>query len=187
LKAIAIDAPLAAPTREAIQSMPYTQIVQLHLEPAIRYWEKDGLPGDMWSDTPLERLFVQRDDATGAPTGLVTAWINGKGCAAFAGKSDADIATLASDTLKRLRPASEGKLSVRKIVRWTDENPLAGGAYMHWAPGQIATLAQGMVAPAGRLFFAGEHFSRTATGMEGAMESADIAVYAITNAAGAKR
>jgi monoamine oxidase len=81
-----------------------------------------------------------------------------------------------------LRPAARVRL--RRAVRWTPENPLAGGAYMHWAPGQVARWAEGMGAPAGRLHFAGEHLSRTYTGMEGAMESGENAAVAVMTAMG---
>ena len=86
---------------------------------------------------------------------------------------------LAEQTLKTLRGV---KATARKVVRWDEAQPLSGGAYMHWAPGQIGAWAQTMGLPAGRLHFAGEHVSRLHTGMEGAMESAEQAAYAIFEA-----
>jgi monoamine oxidase len=187
LRGVSIKGPLNAAQREAISGLQYTQIVQVHMEFENRFWEKDGLPADMWSDGPLERIFTQRDRKTGAPTGLHLIWINGKGCEALKGKSDAAIEALVQTELKRLRPASGGKAKVRRVVRWTGENPNAGGAYMHWGPGQIARWAGEMGKPAGRLFFAGEHLSFRHTGMEGAMESAEAAALAVIATAGARK
>ena len=160
-----VDAPLSPETREAIPALPYTQIKQIFLEPAIRYWERDGLPIDMWTDGPLERIFSVRDQA-GQDTGIINVWLNGTGANTF------NSATL-PELLRTLRPASEGKFQVRHIQDWTQTNPLAGGAYMHWAPGQIGRWAGKMGTPAGRLFFAGEHLGLVHTGMEAAFESAE--------------
>ena len=68
-------------------------------------------------------------------------------------------------------------------VRWDEDQPLSGGAYMHWAPGQIQPWAERVTQPSGRLHFAGEHTSFLHTGMEGAMESGERAAYAIIEAA----
>jgi len=181
LRRIALEAPLQPTQQEAIQGLPYTKIMHLYLEAETRFWEEDGLPIDMLSDGPLERIFAVRDDA-GQPTGLILAWINGDGCDSWAGLDDTAIEARAQIELARLRP--NARVRLRRTVRWTAENPLAGGAYMHWAPGQVARWAQTMGAPAGRLHFAGEHLSRTYTGMEGAMESGENAAMAVMTAMG---
>jgi monoamine oxidase len=43
-------------------------------------------------------------------------------------------------------------------------------------PGQYTALRRHLVAPEGRLFFAGEHISLTHTWMQGALDSALLAV-----------
>ncbi|MBI1186216.1 MAG: NAD(P)-binding protein [Alphaproteobacteria bacterium] len=182
LRRITLDAPLGAAQRDAIASLPYTQIIQLYLDVEQPYWERDGLAPDMWTDGPLERVFCQRD-AAGAPNGMLLCWINGAGCARFAGQSDAAIEDLARNTLAALRPASGGAVRLRRVIRWTDETALTGGAYAHFAPGQIGRWANVMASPAGRLHFAGEHLSRIYTGMEGAVESGEAAAAAVLAAA----
>jgi monoamine oxidase len=168
LRAMRIRAPLSRETREGIAALPYTQIKQVFLEPEMRYWESDGMPIDMWTDGPLERVFSVRDRDS-KDTGIIYVWLNGTGTQGF------DLATI-GPRMAALRPASEGKFKVRHVQDWTSTNPHAGGAYMHWAPGQISRLAGKMGAPAGRLFFAGEHMGLVHTGMEAAFESAERAV-----------
>jgi monoamine oxidase len=184
LRGIALETERPLAQQAAFDGLPYTQIVQLYLEPEVRFWESDGLPPDMWTDGPLERIFAVRDRATDAPNGLLLAWINGDGAGWLAGKSDADIEAAAAAALKAARPASQGKVKLRRVVRWTKDNPLAGGAYAHWAPGQVGRWAAGIAAPAGRLHFAGEHLASVFTGMEGAMESGEAAALAVMTAAG---
>ena len=103
--------------------------------------------------------------------------VNGRGASELAGLNKQDLAKSTSQWLANVRPASQGKLDIYHIQNWTKDNPFAGGAYMHWAPGQIRKWAEDMGQHAGRLHFCGEHLSHLHTGMEGAMESAENAVF----------
>jgi len=165
----------------ALHGLPYTQILQLHLAPENTFWESDGLPPMMWTDGPLERVFTTRDRETDEIVGF-NAWINGDAARALSKKSDAELEHLAQQEFTRIRPASEGKVRLLKTMRWTEGGAYAGGAYMHWAPSQIQKWATSMRAPIGRIHFAGEHLSHLHTGMEGAMESGQIAAEAIIHA-----
>jgi len=80
-----------------------------------------------------------------------------------------------------VRPKLANTLDLTHVVNWTESNRLAGGAYMHWAPGQARRWAKDMGKPAGRLYFAGEHLSRLHTGMEGAMESGETTAFDLLN------
>lgn len=165
--------PLNPETMAALTGLPYTQIQQVHL--ALETPESpDGLPLTMWSNGPLERLFPIYDEA-GAVAGF-NAWINGTGT--NTARSDADWMALAETWLRDQRGLDARGLAV---VRW-DKEMWSGGAYMHWAPGQIADWAGRMGASAGNLHFAGEHLSYLHTGMEGAMESGERAAFAVAEA-----
>nr|WP_070958678.1 NAD(P)/FAD-dependent oxidoreductase [Hyphomonas sp. Mor2] len=161
------------PIQPIIDTMPYTQIQQVHLE--LESAPEDGLPLMMWTDTPIERVFPVRD-ANGETVAL-TCWINGTGVRPSA--SDDDWMELAEQTLSDTRGI---QAKAHAVIRWDETQHLSGGAYMHWAPGQIQPWAERVVAPAGRLHFAGEHTSYLHTGMEGAMESGERAAYAIIEA-----
>jgi monoamine oxidase len=181
LRKVAIDPAPTGAQAEAIAALPYTQIMQIHFEPEASFWEQDGLPAGMWTDGPLERIFPVKD-RSGAVVAF-TAWINGEPARTLSTRDDRAIEALARDELRRLRPASEGKIRIGKIVRWTEGGSYAGGAYMHWAPGEVARWAMAMGAPIGAIHFAGEHLSYLHTGMEGAMESGAAAANAIIDAA----
>lgn len=178
LRRLALDAPVTPAQRAAIDGLPYTPILQLHMEAQDSAWVPDDEPAAMWTDSPIERVFVGRD-ADGEPTGMINCWINGTGALALSGMGDGELEALAQSELARMRPQSGGRFRLRKAMRWTPENELTGGAYMHWAPGQIQPWAQAMIEPAGRLFIAGEHASYLHTGMEGAMEAGERAAFSI--------
>lgn len=156
----------------AIAALPYTPIQQIHLVPENRFWEADGLPIDMWTDRPIERVFANYDEA--GDIASLTCWINGRGVMPEA--SDEALFELAALELQQMRGA---KVRGVRVVRWDDRQPLAGGAYMHWAPGQIHAWAERMGQPAGRIHFSGEHLSYLHTGMEGAMESGEWTAFAV--------
>lgn len=186
-RTVAVNAPLSALQREAISKMAYTQIVQVHLEASKPFWETDGLASSIWTDSPMERAWVQRDRLSGQPTGMLMSWINGNGADTVSALSDEALGDVCVAEWARLRPASAGNVRSRKVVRWTRNNALAGGAYMHFSPGQAARWAPHLGKPAGRLHLAGEHLSIASTGMEGAMESAEAAVNGIVGATQAKQ
>lgn len=168
--------PHAGLRADAIRSMAYTRIHQVILAPETRFWEADGLPADMWTDTSIERVFANHDEA--GEVASLTCWVNGDGVRAAA--TDEAWFELAASEFQRLRGA---KVRGLKVVRWDEGQAFSGGAYMHWAPGQITSWAEHMGAPSGRIHFAGEHLSYLHTGMEGAMESGERAAYEVSEAA----
>lgn len=176
MRNVSIIAPVSKAQSLAMTSLPYTQIYQVHFRANTRFWESDGLPVDMWTDSPAERIFANYD-TNGNPTGIFRAWVNGTPANFWS--STLSVETAFKEIFKTVRPASQGDIDMFAIQNWTDSNPLAGGAYMHWAPGQISNMAATMGQSAGRLSFAGEHLSYLHTGMEGAMESAESASFAL--------
>lgn len=174
---IDLIAPISAPQAKAIKLLPYTQIQQVHL--TLETLPGDDLPLMMWTDREIERVFPVRDES--GETVALTCWINGAGIQRDV--SDEEWKALAEQILAETRGI---KASARHVIRWDADQPLSGGAYMHWAPGQIGDWAEAMLAPAGRLHFAGEHLSHLHTGMEGAMESAERAAFEIADAAAAQ-
>lgn len=126
----------------------------------------------MWTDSPIERVFANYDES-GEVTSL-TCWINGRGVMPDA--SDDALFDLAASELHQIRGA---KIRGARVVRWDARQPFAGGAYMHWASGQIRRWAERMGQSAGRIHFAGEQLSYMHTGMEGAMESGEWTAFSV--------
>lgn len=174
LSNVALELP--AEQRRAMSSVPYTRIsiAQVDSEP---FWEDDGLPPFMWSDSPLERLFPRIDAMTGQVVGLKV-FINGQGTLKTDALSDSDFATLLTSELTRMRPASAGRVRVRSRQRWADD-PFSGGAYAAWSPGKVAWQRGWIRKPYGRLHFAGEHCATDAPGFEGALRSGERAADAV--------
>ena len=176
LRGIALDLPLADDQRRAIRDVRYTRVT-VALFDAAPFWEDDGLPPYMWTDTPLERLFP-RVSADGTRCIGFKAFINGRGAARVDALSEPAFERLALSTLVRIRPASEGRVRYVSRHRWA-EDPFAGGAYAAWSPGKVAEQRRAVRRPAGAVRFAGEHTAVDAPGMEGAVRSGERAAQAI--------
>ncbi|MFN4147196.1 MAG: flavin monoamine oxidase family protein [Runella sp.] len=161
---------------EAIRSLPYTKITQLHVAAKEPFWEYDGMPPTLWTDGAFGRIFVNKGD--NGQTGLL-AWVNGIEAIALDKIDEKEIIAGFLAEMKQLRPASEGKIEVLKINSWGN-NPLAGGAYYHLAPGQASKFFPTLLTPAGNIYFCGEHLGLQNNGMEAACESAEYVVKKIT-------
>src|SRR5207249_11098871 len=85
--------------------------------------------------------------------------------------------TLFRSHLARVHPQLASPDVVRRTASWNwDTHPWSGGAFAWFMPGQHTALHRHVVAPEGRIYFAGEHASLTHTWMQGALESALVAV-----------
>jgi monoamine oxidase len=162
--------PLPAAQTQAVRELPYGAITQIEMTVARPFWEADGLSPNMWTDTAIERVSLNRD-ASGQPATL-NLWINGEAALALDGLSREAVAALAAGTLAKLRPASKGQVKMASMVSWSAD-PFARGSYHCWGPGQLSAFGDSAMAPAGRLRFVGEHAADVMQGMEGALESAE--------------
>jgi monoamine oxidase len=87
-------------------------------------------------------------------------------------------------SLARVHPQLRDPTLIRHTASWSwDNHPLAGGAFAWFMPGQHSGLHRYIVAPEGRVHFAGEHASLTHTWMQGALESGLRAVREMLEAA----
>jgi len=167
LRDIEVSAPLSSNQQNAIQNLAYTNITQIHFEATKPYWEEDGLSPSMWTDTPLERIMTM---GFGEDNRSLVAWVNGKGTRVVDNMSDKALANFTLNTMKKIRPASEGNIEYVGTHSW-GKYKYNKGAYCEFKVGQAA-LFEDMIKPAGNIHFAGEHTASHSRGMEGAAESA---------------
>jgi len=158
--------------KEAVEQLPYTAITKYYLIPEEPYWETDGLPPTMWTDTIIERLFPNRDAAGQIQS--ITCWVDGANANSLdAMPEEEQVATVLAE-LARIRPSTAEKITNAKTVSWGND-PWAKGAYANYLPGQVTRLKPVMDKPWHRLHFAGEHTAVTTPGMECAIETAQRA------------
>jgi monoamine oxidase len=136
----------------------------------------------MWTDSPIERVFAAQDADKNVHTLLV--WINGQGGQRMDKLGEAGSKQLVLDTMARLRPASKGKLEVVGYHSWGN-TPYISGCGASFSAGQVQSFGKAILAPEGRIYFAGEHTRQFEHGMESAMASGERVSIEILSAAGA--
>lgn len=167
LRDLDLQLPLNANQEKAIKQLGYTKITQIHFRPTTPFWEEDEMPIQMWTDSPLERVFDFSKTNDGSH---MAAWVNGKGTTRFDQMSDKEIAEFTFREMARMRPASKGKLVYVGTHKW-GQYEFNKGAYAEFQAGQVAWFPD-MIRPAGNVHFAGEHTAQQSRGIEGAAESA---------------
>jgi monoamine oxidase len=181
LKDIPITGRLPPAQRAAWQAQRSDQSIQVCFTVSEPFWEKDGLPPNMWTDGPFE--FFAHTPSRTAPNGVLRAYINGQAVAPMNAMSEAELRAKAVAELVRLRPAAKGLVSAGRIMNWSTY-PFSKGHVAYFQPGDVARYADIVGQPVGAMYFAGEHNCRVNAGIEGACEAAENAVIPILEAIG---
>lgn len=176
LRTMGRDMPASPAQSEAINRVGYTPITQVHLTVSTRFWEQDGLPAALWSDSGVGRVF----DYGGSHDGVhnLVIWLNGPAALAADQMDEAAMASSMITAFEAARPAAKGNVKFAGVVSW-QRNPWSRGAYHNWGPGDMSRLGTACLQPAGRLHFAGEHTGLATSGMDAACESAERAAIAV--------
>ncbi len=172
LNFVKMDPILTGVQAEAVNSIKYTPLTQVHLVPKKRYWEDDGLPPSMWTDGLAGSMTAYRFDESPDEITSFTCWAHGYIARYLDRMPEKDAMKIVVKSVEEARPAAKGKIEAAAIKSW-GLDPFSGGKYMDWAPGQIHEYLLEMIKPHGRVHFCGEHTGLIDSGMEGAMESGE--------------
>ncbi len=178
LRDVAIDPPLPSPQREAFLSLDSQPVTQVYFGHRSRFWDEDGHAPSIFTDGLAGMLAAARNGDNPEEVTSFTAWIMGPNARRLDRLPEREAANAVLDAIELARPASKGNLEYLGLKAW-DQDPYARGAWAYYKPGQISRFASQMGRPHGRIQFCGEHLSRIARGMEGAMESGKKAAWAI--------
>jgi monoamine oxidase len=176
MKDIRITGAVPQLQREAWKAQRYSQTVQIFLKFRTPFWEQDGLPASMWTDSPIQ--FIAHIPSRVDSRGILVAFCHGRAMDNLNRMSPAALGRKVVDAIVRLRPAAAGQLDVDYIHNWSTY-PFSKGHIAYFAPGDIGRYAAIVGQPVGALFFAGEHNCRVHAGVEGACEAAENASIAI--------
>ena len=168
--------PALPPTQDAaVQETPYDDHVEVYFDVLEPFWEVDGLPPSLWTDSELGLVLHLADADT---NGCLWLAIAGPASRGIRGLDDATIMARIGAELERVRPSTAGRIKPMTVHNWS-AYPWTRGHVAYRAPGQIAAFGNAGALPHGRIHFAGEHTAAAAVGMEGAMESGERAAVEI--------
>jgi monoamine oxidase len=174
LRAIAIEPGLPALQAAAVREIPYSHGLSVFFHVDAPYWDEDGLPPSLRTTTSAGNAYRIRYD------GGYLLWNHKSGrlSAPYRALDDAQARARAAGELYAARPSMKGRITPLAVVNW-DRHEWTRGHLAYRAPGQILKFGKVVGDAHGRIHFAGEHTSVTASGMEGAMESGERAAFEI--------
>ncbi len=176
LRNLVIDPPLMGLQKQAVDLLPYYKTFQIHYAFERKFWEDDGLPPSIWTDSPIGRINLLHDE-NGDPA-VYLVYVNGLQAEYLDRLTPSEADVFVQREFARIRPSSKGNLRALR-VHSNQNDEWIGGSYAYWSPGMPLTFPQTMSAPHGRIHFAGEHTALLNRGMEGAMESGERAAFDI--------
>jgi monoamine oxidase len=176
LKDIPISGALPAEQRESWRRQRSDQSIQICINFKEPFWERDGLPPNMWTDSAFE--FFAHTPSRTEPHGVLRFYVNGSAVAPLNTMSDQELGAHAVAALVRLRPAAAGRVSPGHVMNWSTY-PFSKGHVAYYQPGDIERYGDIIGQPVGAMYFAGEHNCRINAGIEGACEASENAVIAI--------
>ncbi len=166
---IEFNPPLPSSHQRMVNEVSYGILTKVLIEYRKRFWKEKGWNGRLATDQHI----VQTWDATNhlqGEHGIITAYTGGAPGAKLSALSDKERIKLAVSVIEKVFPGSSDLVENTATVAWVNE-PFTRGSYMALAPDQVTTHWQTLFAPAGRLYFAGEHATIYQGFMEGAAES----------------
>ncbi len=175
--------PLSRGKQQAIRELHYDSAGKIVLQCRRRFWEEDeGIQGG-WTvtDLPIRNVFYPSYPQEGRRGILLASYTWAEDARRWLALPPGERVTRAMENVARIHPQirQEAEGGTSKI--W-DEDPFAAGAFALFDPGQQSLLYEQIIAPEGRLYFAGEHASLTHGWIQGAIESGLRAAWQVHHA-----
>jgi monoamine oxidase len=171
LRRVALPQTWPALTLSAIRELGYGTNEKLIVGIDQPVWRTAGFSGDGYSDLPFQTGW----DSSRLQENARTSYTFYLGGATGARLAQADLASVARDYVAQaeaMYPGMGRNYNERRLASAWSTNPLHGGSYSSFRPGQTERFADQAFAPVGRVHFAGEHCSREFQGfMNGAVET----------------
>jgi monoamine oxidase len=172
--------------QKAIRELNYNASAKILFQTRHRFWEsEDGIVGGTTvTDLPIRRIcypsFSDPNDERGT---LLASYTWGQDALRFGALDAESMIEQALEDVAKIHPSITTEFEVGAVQDWYGD-PYARGAFALFEPEQQTRLQPSIVAPEGRIHFAGEHTSLYHAWIQGALESGIRAAKEIHEAAG---
>jgi monoamine oxidase len=175
--------PFSPAKQKAIRELHYHASGKVFLQCRRRFWEEDeGIyGGGTITDLPIRNLFYPehgKETGRGVLLASYTWETDAKRWSSLTPEARIDRAV---EYVSKIHPQILTECEGGASVMWQDD-PYAGGAFALFEPGQETRLFDSIIAPEGRIHFAGEHTSRLNGWIQGSIESGLRAALEVNNA-----
>ncbi len=185
LRHIEVTPPFSAAKRRAIRQLHYDASAKIFFQCRRRFWEEDDgiFGGGALTDLPVRNIYYAEH---GRETGrgiLLASYTWSEDAQRWGSLASHDRLQQALENVAVIHPQVLEAFEVGASKMWHDDE-FAGGAFALFDPGQQTLLHDAIIAPEGRVHFAGEHASLGHAWIQGAIESGLRAAHEIHTAAG---
>ena len=163
---------LSLAKRRAIRQLHYDASAKILFQCRRRFWEEDDgiFGGGSVTDLAIRNIYYPeagRDTGRGV---LLASYTWAEDAQRWGSLSPEERIEQALENVAVIHPQVKQEFEVGASKMWHDD-PFAGGAFALFEPSQQSLLYRHIVAPEGRLHFAGEHASLCHAWIQGAIES----------------
>ncbi|MBL8077705.1 MAG: flavin monoamine oxidase family protein [Anaerolineales bacterium] len=183
LRHVEVLKPFSRAKQRAIRQLHYDASAKIFFQTRRRFWETDeGIyGGGTVTDLAIRNLFYTN---YGKETGrgiLLASYTWSEDAQRWGSLAPHERIEQAIENVAAIHPQINAEFEAGASHMWHDD-PFAGGAFALFDPGQQILLHEAIVAPEGRIHFAGEHASLYHAWIQGAFESGLRAAIAVHQA-----
>ena len=172
LRHVEVLTPFSRLKQRAIRQLHYDASAKVFLQFRRRFWEDDDgiVGGGTVTDLAVRNVYYPdhgRDTGRGV---MLASYTWGEDAQRWGSLTPDDRIVQALEDVTRIHPQAPEEFEVGASKMWHDDE-FAGGAFALFDPEQQTLLYDAIVAPEGRIHFAGEHASLAHAWIQGAIES----------------
>jgi monoamine oxidase len=178
--------PLSAGKRRAIRQLRYDASAKIFFQCRRRFWEEDDgiVGGGSVTDLPVRNVYYPEHGRETGRGVLLASYTWSEDAQRWGSLPEEARIAQALENVSCIHPQVTDEFEAGASKMWHDDE-FAGGAFALFDPGQQTLLHRHIVAPEGRIHFAGEHASLHHAWIQGAIESGLRAAYDICQGAAA--
>jgi monoamine oxidase len=161
------------PKQRAIRELNYNASSKILFQTRTRFWEhEDGIVGGTTTtDLAIRRIcYPSYSDPAEQRGTMLASYTWGQDALRYGAMDQESVLEQALEDVAKIHPSIRTEFEVGAVYHWYDD-PYARGAFALFEPEQQTRLQGDIVAPEGRVHFAGEHTSLYHAWIQGALES----------------
>lgn len=164
--------PFSRQKMRAIRQLHYDASAKIFFQCKRRFWEEDEgiIGGGTITDLPIRNLYYPEHGRQTGRGVLLASYTWSEDAQRWGSLSPSNRIAQALENVALIHPQVTKEIETGASKMWHDDE-FAGGAFALFDPGQQTLLHDHIVAPEGRIHFAGEHVSLWHAWIQGAIES----------------
>ena len=172
LRHVEVLKPFSSAKQRAIRQLHYDASAKILFQCRRRFWEEDDgiFGGGSVSDLPIRATYYPDHGRETGRGVMLASYTWSEDAQRWGSLSPSDRITEALEDVAQIHPQVAVEFEAGASHMWHDDE-YAGGAFALFDPGQQTLLQPAIVAPEGRIYFAGEHTSLAHAWIQGAIES----------------